>query len=88
MPQKVRLKDTALSGELQALFDNVKNATFYQLRHSDTLDENWNESYVPFTKSKAVITGLKPGTSIWVQVRAINPNGYSEWSDPANLMAR
>lgn len=86
-PLSLSIHDSALSGSALVKFKNVKNARVYQLRHGTTFGE-WDETFLPFTKSKAVIQGISPGSTIWVQVRSVNANGHSEWSDIATMMVR
>lgn len=87
-PTGVAIADSNLSGSVTIRFKRIKNARVYQLRYSKTYGEDWNESLLPFTKTTANIQELEVGSVVWVQVRAINPNGYSEWSDPATMMVR
>lgn len=87
-PTDVAIADSNLSGSVTIRFKRIKNARVYQLRYSKTYGEDWNESFLPFTKTTANIQELEVGSVVWVQVRAINPNGYSEWSDPATMMVR
>jgi hypothetical protein len=87
-PAGVVIADSNLSGSVTIRFKRIKNARVYQLRYSKTYGEDWNESFLPFTKTTANIQELEVGSVVWVQVRAINPNGYSEWSDPATMMVR
>jgi hypothetical protein len=35
------------------------------------------------TKSTFTVTGLQSGSRVWFRVAAVNPNGQSQWSDPA-----
>lgn len=86
-PLNLSIHDSALSGSALIRFKSVKNARVYQLRHGTAFGE-WDETFLPFTKSKAVIQGISPGSTIWVQVRSVNANGYSEWSDVATMMVR
>lgn len=87
-PTGVSIADSNLSGSAVVRFKKVKNALVYQLRHSNVFGEDWNESFLPFTKTTANIQELEVGSTVWVQVRAVNANGHSEWSDPATMMVR
>jgi hypothetical protein len=51
------------------------------------LPTTWSTVTVPNTKTPARLTGLTPGTTYAIQVRAYGPAGYTPYSDSAVRMA-
>jgi hypothetical protein len=86
-PENVRLLDGKLSGEAMARYKKVDHATAYEIRWKKEADETWQFTNLSF-KTTATIQGIARGTVIWVQVRATNTHGTSNWSDPATMMVR
>ena len=62
-------------------WDAVNNATSYEVRYKKASDgeENWGEPSV--YNSPATIFNLSAGTAYEFQVRAVNGDGNSEWSN-------
>ncbi len=56
--------------------------TRYDLRYRPkTPDNGWSTATYDDTRTSTTLTGLIPGTTYLVQVRATNADGSSEWSD-------
>ena len=87
-PQNVHITDGALSGGVKAQCKKVLYATAYELRHRQDKDTNWTMAPVSFATKIELPNIAPPGTVIWVQIRAINTHGHSNWSDPATIMVR
>ena len=87
MPENVRLSDGKLSGEALVKFKSVPNATTYEIRFRKDGEDTWQAGELTF-KASFVLRNILPGTVIWVQVRAVNTHGSSNWSDPATMMVR
>ncbi|HNI44938.1 MAG: fibronectin type III domain-containing protein [Chitinophagales bacterium] len=87
IPENVRLSDGKLTGEAVVRCKGVDNATAYEIRWKKEGDEMWQAIELVF-KVTTSLHGITPGTVIWVQMRAINTHGTSNWSDPATMMVR
>lgn len=87
-PEHLQLNYGIISGTVAAKSKKAKYALMYEFRYTEDEygpDAKW--IYLPpTTTSKILISGITPGKSIWVQVRSINRKGYSNWSDPANIL--
>ena len=85
--------DYGVSGELLVSIKSVgRKAKNYDVRYgvvgaSNALPATWLTVTVPNTKSPARLTGLTPGTTYAIQVRAYGPVGYTPYSDSAVRMA-
>ena len=84
-PTNVAVKDGLLSGEAIVSFKGARYATGYIVRYAeDLVSGTWK--YTEFSsKTKIGLSGLVVGKDVWVQVKSVNSNGISEWSDPAVL---
>ncbi len=50
------------------------------------VEANWKEAGL-FGGGKAVLSGIVPGTTLWVRVRTAGIKGVmGAWSDPAKIM--
>ena len=92
-PTRARLVDTGRSGELALLFDPVDNATEYEYQLGIMVDREmvWDDigSFRSGRmESRNVIGNLTPATTYYVRVRARNPKGVSDWSEPVSQIAR
>ena len=87
-PQDVHITDGALSGGVKAQCKKVPDATAYELRHRQDKDTDWTMAPVSFVTKIELPNIAPPGTVIWVQIRALNTYGHSNWSDPATIMVR
>ena len=91
-PTTVISVDQAESGTFKVWMQSVRRAKQYQVRSGQVgaggaTPTMWNIVTVSNAKTAAVITGLTPGTTYAIQVRAYGTLGYSEWSDSAVRMA-
>ncbi|MFB2119946.1 hypothetical protein [Parapedobacter sp. 2B3] len=92
-PTRARLVDGDLSGQLALLFDPVPNATEFEYQVGTMVDGEiaWGEM-ASFrngrNKRDNVINSLTPAVRYYVRVRARNPQGVSDWSDPVSQIAR
>jgi len=91
-PTTVLSVDQGESGSFKVWMQAVRRAKNYQVRKGQVgvggaTPTSWDIVTVPNTKNPAVITGLTPGTTYAIQVRAYGTLGYSEWSDSSVRMA-
>jgi hypothetical protein len=79
-----------LSGQLEVTLVAQQDALSYQLRRAPVgpggTAGDWIEQPVGNTKPAAVITGLTPGTTYAIQVRAQTNTGYTDWSQSVTKM--
>jgi len=80
------------SGVLVVSIKPVSKAKTYELRFGaagpgGALPASWTNQTLPSVRTPAVLSGLTPGTSYAVQVRAFGLLGYTEWSDSAFRMS-
>ena len=59
----------------------VPPLTGYELSYKKTSENQWTELGHSGLQTRATITGLQAGTAYEVAVRAINDEGFSQWSD-------
>jgi hypothetical protein len=83
--------DQGNTGQLLVSIKAVRKAKTYELRYGPqgaggATPASWSMLTVPHTKAAARISGLTPGTTYAIQVRAYGPLGYTEWSDSATRM--
>jgi hypothetical protein len=91
-PTTVLSVDQGVSGEFKVSPKPVRRAKNYQARSGQVgpggaTPTTWSIVTIPNTKTAAVISGLTPGTTYAIQVRAYGALGYTEWSDSAVRMA-
>ena len=91
-PTIVLSVDQGVSGEFKVSMQSVARAKNYQVRSGvvgpgGATPTTWSTVTVPNAKTAAVISGLTPGTTYAIQVRAYGTLGYTEWSDSAVRMA-
>jgi hypothetical protein len=91
-PTAVLSVDQGVSGEFKVSIKPVGRAKNYQVRSGQVgaggaTPTTWAILTVPNAKTAAVISGLTPGTTYAIQVRAYGALGYTEWSDSAVRMA-
>ena len=84
--------DQGVSGEFKVSIKSVSRAKNYQVRSGQVgaggaTPTTWSIVTVPNAKTAAVISGLTPGTTYAIQVRAYGRLGFTEWSDSAVRMA-
>ncbi len=87
-PADLRLKHGRVSGSVVGRYvpDRQHSMNVVQVALLDPGDEaDWRQAGI-FPGSKALLTGLKPGTSLWVRVATVGRNGLvGAWSDPAQI---
>jgi len=91
-PTTVVSVDQGVSGEFKVTMKFVPRAKNYQVQFGQVgaggaTPAAWIIQTVPNTRTPAVITGLTPGVTYAIQVRAYGTLGYTEWSDSAIRMA-
>jgi hypothetical protein len=84
--------DQGVSGEFKVSMKSVRRARNYQARSGQVgaggaTPTTWSIVTVPNAKTAALISGLTPGVTYAIQVRAYGALGYTEWSDSAVRMA-
>ncbi|MEO6753528.1 MAG: hypothetical protein ABIP85_17255 [Chthoniobacteraceae bacterium] len=87
-PEDVRLSHGRLSTtvNLRCRPDRGRSTNEAQVTSGDpNVEAGWLHG-VSFSSGKAVLTGLTVGSTVWVRVRTIGPNGVmGAWSDPAKI---
>jgi hypothetical protein len=83
--------DQGNSGQLLVSVQSVRKARNYELRlgtigADGAMPASWSTRIVPNAKTAASFTGLTPGTTYAIQVRAYGVPGHTEWSDSAIRM--
>ena len=90
-PTTVLSVDQGVSGEFKVSMKSVgaKNyqGRFGQVGAGGATPATWSIVTVPNARTATVISGLTPGATYAIQVRAYGPLGYTEWSDSAVRMA-
>jgi hypothetical protein len=79
------------SGTLMAWITGVRKAKAYEFRFGavgagGVAPTSWSTHTTPNSKAAAAISGLTPGTTYVIQVRAYGSLGFTEWSHPATRM--
>ena len=91
-PYALRLNDGRQSGELVFTLPKVPGALFYEYRYGtldkDTNIHQWSEPILTTSSRDNLIAGLEVATYYFVQVRAVNGYGRTEWSDAASMLVR
>ncbi|HLT87095.1 MAG TPA: fibronectin type III domain-containing protein [Sphingobacterium sp.] len=93
MPSGLRSADGHLSGTVRVDFDRVIGSGVryeYSFAVTDDLEGApvWGEAIHTSTTRKNLIGGLVPRTVLHVRVRAVNPNGVSEWTSAIKHIVR
>jgi len=88
-PINLVLTDGLHNGECDVKFAKVKNATVYEVRYSVQAhaEGSWMVMLAT-TRTHSLITGIAHATELYVQARAINSHGASEWSNTVSLLIR
>jgi hypothetical protein len=87
-PTNVRLSHGPVSGNILARYktDRSPSMNEVQINAGDPMDEALWHSKGFFQGGRAELTGLPPGSIIWVRVRTFGlKNTVSDWSDPAQI---
>ena len=89
-PQDVKLRLGALSGSVIARFKPDRPSSFNVAQINTTSDPDHEASWKAAsqgTGGKITISGLTPGTILWVRVATVGPGGQlGTWSDPAKIV--
>ena len=87
-PANLRLQHGPLSGSIIARCraDRGRSTNEAQVTSGNpSIEAGWQHA-VSFSGGKATLTGLTVGSTVWVRVRTIGPNGVmGAWSDPAKI---
>lgn len=88
----IRLADGRFSGEIKLMFSALKEAYEYEYNYSTVLgadgDPVWGEVHRTSTSRMNYISGLPPGSTCYVRVRARNKKGIGDWSNSVSLIVR
>lgn len=88
-PTDLRLRQGDLSGSVIARWkaDRARSMNqVYTCIGDPNVEANWKEAGL-FGGGKAVLSGIVPGTTLWVRVRTAGIKGVmGAWSDPAKIM--
>ena len=85
-PHGLSIKNSG-DGQLTARVDPVKNANMYEGR-TKAVNGDWLPSVFSGDSRRITFSGLTPGTSYTIEVRALGGStGQSDWSDPSSHMA-
>ena len=88
-PTELTLRQGKVSGSIDARYKSARKPSIneVQLHLGNPNDEaGWRMAGL-FGTGSATITGLTPGTRVWVRVRTVGLKGVmGAWSDPAELM--
>jgi len=92
-PTRVRLVDGERSGQLALLFDSVNKASEYEYQLGTMVDGEiaWGD-IDSFRHGRSIrnniIPNLTRAVTYYARVRARNPQGISDWSEPVSQIAR
>lgn len=88
-PDNVRLSHGVRRGEIIARYNTARPASTNEVQlttGNPNLDESW-QTVAVVAGQKAFLSGLTPGTNIWVRLRTAGLRGVmGAWSDPAEIM--
>ena len=88
-PSDLRLRQGDLSGTCIVRYkpDRARSMNLVQTCTSDpNVEANWQDAGF-FGGGKAVLSGIVPGTTLWVRVQTAGLKGVmGAWSDPAKIM--
>jgi len=88
-PTNLRLRQGGMSGSILARHKPQRQPSTNEVQISTgnpNTEADWRTVGI-FQGQKAEITGLTPGTNIWVRVRTMGLRGVmGDWSDPAQMM--
>lgn len=92
-PSWIKSGDGHLSGSVRVDFQKVAGSGIayeYCYAVTDDLDgiPEWGDIIHTRTTRKNIIGGLIPRTVVHIRVRAVNPNGVSEWASPIKHIVR
>lgn len=92
VPERIRLRDGTLKGQMRLDFVAVKEAWEYEVNVGEsTLNDPtilWTHTFGTTNSRGNILSDLTAGTFYHVQVRARNGRGIGDWSEPVSLLAR
>src|SRR5699024_524497 len=92
VPEEVKLKDGALSGQVTVSFKRIRNVWGYEIQIAPEAQKGdelvWEESFNTTLARGTVLAGLQPGTRYFFRVRAMNGKGTGDWSEPVSTIVR
>lgn len=88
-PNNVRVRHGELTGVLVVRYKAQRQPSTNEVQTNignPNTEADWKQAGM-FQGQKAVITGLTPGTVVWIRVRTVGLRGVmGDWSDPAQIM--
>ena len=88
-PTNLRLRQGDLSGSFLARYQSQRQPSTNEVQintGNPNTEADWHTRGI-FKGQKAEITGVTPGTSVWVRVRTVGLRGVmGDWSDSAEMM--
>jgi len=92
-PGRPVLKDGSVSGQAVLSFGPVGRDMIYEYRIADSVDMAskkpiWGEIKYTTRSFKNIVQGYASGQTIWIQVRARNKHGASDWTESVKWMMR
>jgi hypothetical protein len=88
-PTNVVLRQGDLSGSLVARYHPDRQPSMNEVQTctgDPTVEANWKHAGM-FSGGKATVSGIVPGTTVWVRVRTAGLKGVmGAWSDPAKII--
>lgn len=92
IPERIRLRDSLLKGQMRLDFLAVKEAWEYEINVGESsLGDpavQWTHTFATTSSRGNILTDLSLGVIYHVRVRARNGRGIGDWSEPISLMAR
>ncbi len=92
IPEEVKLRDGALSGQIKVSFRPVRSSWIYEIQIGKESEEegqiDWKEKVSTTLSRGTVIGNLLSGSRHFVCVRAINGRGKGDWSEPVSMIVR
>lgn len=92
VPEEVKLRDGALSGQVVVSFKKVKNAWAYEIQWAQEAQKGdelvWEENVSTTVSRGTVIGNLQAGIRYFFRIRAMNGKGTGDWTEPASTIVR
>lgn len=92
VPERLRLSDGRLSGELRWDVDSLGRQVFYEYCYASEKDAAgewlWSDRQTTTSSRKNLISGLTAGLIYAVRVRGVNTQGPGDWCTPETLIVR
>jgi hypothetical protein len=88
-PTNLVLRQGDLSGSFVARYHPTRESSLNEVQTctgDPNVPANWTHAGM-FSGGKATVSGITPGTTVWVRVRTAGLKGVmGEWSDPAKII--